>query len=134
MIAANPARSGLTLLEVVLATALLSIAAVSLLNWLDASRPSSDAPEVELVVGISSLDRAADAIVTNPSRFGVLRATDGGYRWDTADSVEDQRRQIEGRFEVQLVRATAEFDRLRISQGDRFVTRWYIRPPKREGR
>ncbi|XOV76051.1 MAG: hypothetical protein ACFHWZ_03500 [Phycisphaerales bacterium] len=72
---------------------------------------------------------------SSPTRVdSACRATDGGYRWDTADSVEDQRRQIEGRFKVQLVRATAEFDRLRISQGDRFVTRWYIRPPKRDGR
>ncbi len=133
MIAANRTRSGLTLLEVVLATALLSIAAVSLLNWLDASRPSPQATE-QVLVGISPLDRAADAIVTNPSRFGVPRSTKGGYRWDTADTVEDKRRQIEGRFEVELVRATAEFDRLRISQGDRSVTRWYIKPPKREGR
>ena len=133
MIAANRTRSGLTLLEVVLATALLSIAAVSLLNWLDASRPSPQATE-QVLVGISPLDRAADAIVTNPSRFGVPRSTEGGYRWDTADTVEDKRRQIEGRFEVELGRATAEFDRLRISQGDRSVTRWYIRSPKREGR
>lgn len=133
MIAANRTRSGLTLLEVVLATALLSIAAVSLLNWLGASSPPPH-ESGPVVIGASSLDRAADAIVSNPSRFGVPRATDGGYRWDTADSVEDQRRQIEGRFEVELVRATAEFDRLRIAQGDRFVTRWYIRSPKREGR
>ncbi|XHC25639.1 hypothetical protein ABWH91_15680 [Phycisphaerales bacterium ac7] len=133
MTRASRTRSGLTLLEVVLATALLSISAVSLFNWLDASRLSPGAA-AQVFVGTSSLDRAADAIVTNPSRFGVPRATDGGYRWDTADSVEDQRRQIEGRFKVQLVRATAEFDRLRISQGDRFVTRWYIRPPKRDGR
>lgn len=133
MIAANRTRSGLTLLEVVLATALLSIAAVSLLNWLDASRPSPQATE-QVLVGISPLDRAADAIVTNPSRFDVPRSIDGGYRWDSADTVEDKRRQIEGRFEVELVRATAEFDRLRISQGDRSVTRWYIKPPKRVGR
>ena len=126
-------RSGLTLLEVVIATALLSIAAVSLVNWLDASRPTPDAAQ-EVTVGVSNLDRAADAIVTNPSRFGVPRSTDGGYRWDTADTVEDQRRQIEGRFEVELVRATAAFDRLRISRGDEAVTRWYIRPPEREGR
>jgi len=133
MIAVGRTRSGLTLLEVVLATALLSVAAVSLLNWLAASRPSADG-DTQVTVGISSLDHAADAIVTNPSRFGVPRSIDGGYRWDTADTVEDQRRQIEGRFEVQLVRATTEFDRLRILQGDRFVTRWYIRTPKREGR
>ena len=89
---------------------------------------------MQVTVGISSLDRAADAIVTNPSRFGVPRASDGGYRWDTADSVEDQRLQIDGRFEVELVRAAAVFDRLRISSGDEAVTRWYVRPPKREGR
>lgn len=133
MIAARRTRSGLTLLEVVLASALLSIAAVSLLNWLDASSPSPHESR-PVVVGVSPLDLAADAIVTNPSRFGVPRSTEGGYRWDTADTVEDHRRQIEGRFEVELVRATAEFDRLRISQGDRSVTRWYIKPPKAEGR
>ena len=126
-------RSGLTLLEVVLATALLSIAAVSLMNWLDASRPSAVSSE-PVIVGATNLDRAADAILTNPSRFGVPRSTDGGYRWDTADTVEDQRRQIEGRFEVELVRATAGFDRLLIASGDEAVTRWYIRPPEREGR
>jgi hypothetical protein len=126
-------RFGLTLLEVVLATALLSIAAVSLLNWLEASRlnPVTSAP---IVLGYSALDAAADVIVGNPSRFGVPRSTDGGYRWDTAGTVEDQRRQIEGRFEVELVRSTVEFDRLRISNEDQIVTRWYVKPPKREGR
>lgn len=126
-------RSGLTLLEVVLATALLSIAAVSLLNWLEASRPQpvTDAP---ISVGYSTLDAAADAIVGNPSRFGVPRSTDGGYRWDTAGTVEDQRRQLEGRFEIELIRSTTEFDRLRISHDGRSVTRWYVKPPKREGR
>jgi hypothetical protein len=126
-------RLGLTLLEVILATALLSIAAVSLLSWLEASRPQPVTDE-PIVLGYSALDAAADAIVDNPSRFGVPRSTDGGYRWDTAGTIEDQRRQIEGRFEVELVRSTAEFDRLRISKQDQIVTRWYVKPPKREGR
>lgn len=126
-------RSGLTLLEVVLATALLSIASVSLLNWLKASRPQP-ATDEPIVLGYSALDAAADAIVDNPNRFSVPRSTDGGYRWDTADALEDQRRQIEGRFEIELIRSTAEFDRLRIFHDGQSVTRWYIKPPKREAR
>jgi prepilin-type N-terminal cleavage/methylation domain-containing protein len=126
-------KSGLTLLEVVLATALLSIAAVSLLNWLESSRPQPESDQ-PIVLGYSALDAAADAIVGNPSRFGVPRSTDGGYRWDTADTLEDQRRQLEGRFEIELSRSTTEFDRLRISHDGQTVTRWYINPPKREGR
>jgi prepilin-type N-terminal cleavage/methylation domain-containing protein len=125
-------KSGLTLLEVVLATALLSIAAVSLLNWLESSRPQPESDQ-PIVLGYSALDAAADAIVGNPSRFGVPRSPDGGYRWDTADKVEDHRRQIDGRFEIELIRSTTEFDRLRISHDGRSVTRWYIKPPKREG-
>lgn len=121
---------GLTLLEVVLATALLSIAAVSLLNWLDASKLDFD-DRSDVVVGISPLDGVANEIVNNPSRFGVPRATDGSYRWDAAGTIEDQRRLIEGRFEIELVRTESVFDRLIVSKGDASVTLWYIKPPDR---
>lgn len=122
--------AGLTLLEVVLATALLSIAAVSLLDWLDASRLESEESS-DAVVGTSTLDLAANEIVDNPSRFGVPRATDGSYRWDAARTIEDQRRQIAGRFEIELVRTDSTFDRLIVFDGDTSVTRWYIKPPDR---
>ncbi len=122
--------AGLTLLEVVLSTALLSLAAVSLLNWLDASRIDFD-ERSDVVVGTSLLDLVANEIVNNPSRFGVPRASDGSYRWDAAGTIEDQRRQIEGRFEIEIVRTDSAFDRLIVSDGDASVTRWYIKPPDR---
>ncbi|MFI4853465.1 MAG: hypothetical protein ACIAQF_00630 [Phycisphaerales bacterium JB065] len=103
---------------------------MSLLNWLDASRLEFDARS-EVTVGTSLLDLVANEIVVNPSRFGVPRASDGTYRWDTAGTIEDQRRQIEGRFEIKLTSTTASFDRLTVSDGDASVIRWYIKVPNR---
>ena len=129
----NPLRTrslrGLTLLELVLATAMLSMAAVSMLGWFkSAERPVKD--HTPVAVGMTEHDRASDLIVSDPSRFGVPRDPRGTYRWESAGEIADRNREITGRYSVRLIRSTTEFDRIEITGPGGTSVRWFVRPPE----
>ncbi|MFU8828754.1 MAG: prepilin-type N-terminal cleavage/methylation domain-containing protein [Phycisphaerales bacterium] len=119
--------NGMSLLEVVIATALLSLAAVSLLGWF--SSTALPVRENELVLGSASLSEAADQIVLSPDRFGITRAPDGRYRWEAATDLRDRTGAISGTYRIELLKASATTDYLLISGKQGSATRWFIIPP-----
>lgn len=121
-------RNGMSLLEVVIATALLSLAAVSLLGWF--SSTTLPDREAELVLRSASLSEAADQIVLSPDRFGIPRAPGGRYRWEAAKDLRDRTGALAGVYQIELIRSSEATDYLLITDQQGSTTRWFIAPPE----